>query len=238
MDFVAQKQTKRKWKWILGSALIIALLFAYFFIKDFLLVRKQIISGEFDLEQYGNEVSGKGGINFGAKKYNVATSDDPSLGNPAAKLVIVEFGDFECPFCRRAFPIMRSLAQKYKDEVSFIYRDFPLGDVHPLAQLAAQGGYCADKQGKFWAYHDNLFLNQDSLSRDYLLTAASQVGLNLGQFSVCLESEEAKKEVRDDFSAGLAAGVQGTPTWFINGERAAGVIPEEVFGKIIEELIK
>lgn len=238
MDFVPQKLRKKKWQWFLAGAILIILIFAYFFVKDVLTIRSQILSGDYDLERFGGEVSGKKGINFGPQKYDLATNDDPGLGNLAAKVTIVEFGDFECPYCRRAFPVVRSLMNQYQEEARFIYRDFPLSDIHPVAQLAAQGGYCAERQNKFWAYHDNLFLNQDLLSRDYLFMAAAQAGLDVDQFSSCLESEEAQKEVRDDFSDGLAAGVQGTPTWFINGQRVAGVIPEAVFRKIIEDLLR
>ena len=238
MDFIEAKQRKRKWKWfLLAAGLAIILLFAVFFVKDVLTIRRQILSGEYDLERFGSEVSGKKGINFGAKKYNAVSSDDPFLGNPAAKVTIVEFGDFECPFCLRAFPIMRALSQEYKEEARFIFRDFPLSDIHPFAQLSAQGGYCAHQQGKFWAYHDKLFQNQDKISREFLTTAASQSGLDMNEFSRCLESEEARQEVEDDYAAGLAAGAQGTPTWFLNGERVAGVIPEDVFRKIIDDLL-
>ena len=183
MEFIEAKQKKGKWKWfLLAGGLAIVLIFAIGFVKDVLTVRKQILSGEYKLEQYGSQISGLGGANLGSGTYNVLSGDDPSFGNPAAKVAIVEFGDFECPFCQRAFPVIRSLMDEYKNEIYYIYRDFPLADIHPNAQLAAQGGYCAHQQDKFWAYHDKLFQNQNLIARDYLSAAAGQIGLNIDQF--------------------------------------------------------
>ena len=220
------------------------MLYAIYFVYQVLTIRKQILSGNYNWQQYGAETSGAGGANIGKRSYKMATADDPSLGPESAPVVIVEFSDFQCPFCLKSFPIIRTLTAKYPDQVRFIYRDFPLEDIHPWAKLAAQAGYCAQKQDRFWPLHDKIFQNQNKLSqepdksRELITNLADQAGVNRAQFLQCLDSAEAVKEVEQDQRDGLAVGVSGTPTWFINGYRVAGVIPEEIFRKIIEGLIK
>lgn len=220
---------------VLGAVI---LLYAIYFVYQVLTIRKQILSGNYDWQQYGAETSGAGGANISTRTYAVATTDDPSLGPKDAKVTIVEFGDFQCPFCRKAYPIIRATAAKFKNDVKVIYRDFPLADDHPLAQLAAQAGWCAHEQGLFWPWHDKAFQNQDRLSREVLINLAIQSGIEPEKFSACLDSQTASEEVKEDMRDGLLAGVEGTPTWFINGYRVAGVIPEDILEKIIQELIK
>lgn len=169
----------------------------------------------------------------------LATSDDPTLGPLNAKVTVVEFGDFECPYCGQAFTIIREISTLYKDRVRFIYRDFPLETLHPNAINSAQAGECAHEQGKFWLYHDKLFRNQSRLDKASLKNYAKQVGLDEARFNTCLESARYAQEVAQDFDDGVKAGVKGTPTWFINGQKVEGVIPLEVFKQIIDlELVK
>lgn len=224
------------WKWLLLALGTLVLIYAVYFIYQVLTIRNQILSGNYDWEQYGAETSGTGGANVGSRTYQVATNDDPAVGAEQPKVTIVEFGDFQCPFCKKAFPIIRSVVSRYSESVRFIYRDFPLPD-HPDAELAAQAGYCAAEQGVFWNFHDKVFQNQDDLSRANLINLAVKSGVAQEKFLVCLGSQAAAKEVKEDTRAGRAAGVVGTPTWFINGYRAAGVIPEGILQKIIESLI-
>jgi protein-disulfide isomerase len=171
-------------------------------------------------------------------EFELVTADDPSLGSPAAKITIIEFGDFGCPFCRRSAPIMRALAAKYGDHIFFQYRDFPVLELHPDAALAAEASECAHEQGKFWEYHDKLYQNQSSHKERDLLTYAEQLNLNLSAFEPCLTSHRYAKEVEEDYQAGLAAGVQGTPTFFVNGYRIPGSIPEETFDRMIRGLLE
>lgn len=225
---------------------IAVLIFLALFGREVLSIRSQILTGAYDpsgilgtsFDAYGASTSGAGGANVGRSgAYDVATSDDPSLGPKDAKVTIVEFGDFECPFCRQSYPIIRSLAQEFNQDIRVIYRDFPLETIHPAARLAAYAGYCANEQGLFWPFHDKLFQNQEDISRSAMIGYANQVGLDTRAFASCLDSQGAADEVNQDIAAGEAAGVLGTPTWFINGVRVAGVIPEDVFRTIIKNVI-
>lgn len=163
----------------------------------------------------------------------LATNDDPMLGSANAVLTIVEFGDFGCPFTRQESYVMRALAQKYPDTIRYIYRDFPLEDLHPGAELAARAGYCAHKQGKFWEYHDEVF-RAGAVDEESVLTAAVSAGVTPAPFLDCLESDAAMAEVETDLADGYAGGVVGTPTFFLNGEMVEGAIPYEIFVAIIE----
>lgn len=166
---------------------------------------------------------------------NVVTTDDPSLGSASAKITIVEFADFGCPYSKEESYVVRTLAQQYGDKVRFIYRDFPLTDLHPQAELAAEAGDCAQDQGKFWEMHDKMFSNQDDLSRDRLVQMAQELGLATGQFISCLDQGVHKDEVAQDYQDGLNAGVYGTPTFFINGNKVDGAIPSDVFNSLLKQ---
>lgn len=161
------------------------------------------------------------------------TTDNPTLGPANAPVVIVEFGDFECPYCRDAFPIVRELINKFEGKVRWQWRHFPLSDVHTGAIRAAEASECAAEQGNFWGYHDKLFLNQPDFSDASLVRYALQIGLDQQKFNTCLASEKYKQKIQRDYEAGLAAGVGGTPTFFINSRKVPGVIPREIFAKII-----
>lgn len=164
---------------------------------------------------------------------NVISDDDATLGRKDAPITIVEFADFQCPYSREASFTMRELALKYPDKIHYIYRDFPLSEIHPLAQKSAEASECAADQGKFWEYHDKLFQNQSDLSEQRLYQFASELNLNLSFFRSCLDSGTYKDEVEKDYEDGLQAGVRGTPTFFINGNKVQGAIPKEIFEKII-----
>lgn len=164
----------------------------------------------------------------------VETNDDPSLGPADAKVVIVEFGDFECPFCQQSVSVVKKILDKYGTKVKFIFRDFPNISIHPDALAAAEAAGCANDQGKFWAYHDLLYLNQNSLSTASLTQYAAQARLNVGTFSSCLSSQQHDAEIEQDFTAGQELGVSGTPTWFFNGHRVEGAIPYKTFEKIVK----
>lgn len=165
----------------------------------------------------------------------VETSDDPSWGNPDAKVVIVEFSDFECPYCRQMFPVVHELSIEYKDSVKFIYRDFLGSESHEHFQKSAEAANCAHEQGEFLAYHDKLFLNQSNLDDNSLKAYARQVGIkNLNQFDQCLDTDKYANEIKQDYADGVKFGTTGTPTFFINGHKVAGTVPKEDFKKIIK----
>ena len=159
----------------------------------------------------------------------IATTDDPSIGPKNAKVTVVEFSDFQCPYCGEAFPVIRELEVLYKDKVRFIYRDFPIVSIHDFALGAALAADCANEQGKFWAYHDKLFTHQENLDISSLKQYALQVGLDAVKFNKCLDTSKYQSEVESDFNDGVAAGVTGTPTWFIDGKKVEGVLSLDVF---------
>ncbi|MEK7102213.1 MAG: thioredoxin domain-containing protein [Patescibacteria group bacterium] len=168
-----------------------------------------------------------------AESVDVVTDDDPAIGNTDAPLVVVEFLDYECPFSSQAFPIIREAATKYPDKIRLIIRDLPLDDLHPNARIAAEAAECANEQKRFWSYHDKLFQNQQALDKENLILYAEQTGLDKEAFVRCLESGRFRAEVQEDFQAGVAAGAVGTPTFFINGRKFQGVIPEEVWEQLV-----
>ena len=168
----------------------------------------------------------------------VETADDPFSGPVDAQIVIVEFSDFLCPFCKQASPIVKQIRQEYQDSVKIIYRDFPIANAHPQAIAAAVASQCASEQGRFWDYHDLLFLNQDNLGNDNLKKLARDIGLETIQFNQCLDSLKYQNEVLDDLQDGLKAGVTGTPTFFIVGNKAPGIVPYNKFKEIIDALLR
>ncbi|MBU1037039.1 DsbA family protein [Patescibacteria group bacterium] len=166
------------------------------------------------------------------------TEDDPSWGEKTAPVQIVEFSDFECPFCRESFFVIREALFKYQDKIFFVYRDFPNFEDHPHAQKAAQAANCANEQGKFWPLHDKLFINQESLDDEFIKRYAKEVGIDQVKFNACFSSGKYIEEMKQDYEDGVTLGVIGTPTFFINGYKIAGAIPRETFFQIIELALK
>ncbi|MFH1207100.1 MAG: DsbA family protein [Patescibacteria group bacterium] len=148
----------------------------------------------------------------------------PFTGSPAAKVVIVEFSDFQCSYCKDAFSVVREIINYYGNRIKFEYRNFPIVESHPNAQKAAEAGLCAHAQDKFWAMHDKIFINQSDLSVLALKNYAKEINLDATKFNACLDQNTYKVAVQKDFSDGLNAGVSGTPTFFINGRIFPGVI--------------
>ena len=167
---------------------------------------------------------------------DVTSADAPAVGSVGAKITIVEFGDFECPYSREAYPAIRAVAAEHPELVRYEWRDFPLDQIHPHARLAAVASSCALRQGKFWEYHDKLFLNQNSLVRDALISYATQIGLDESAFTVCLDAGGDADRIARDLRAGSAAGVRGTPTFFVNGAKIAGAVPYGILSRIVENL--
>jgi protein-disulfide isomerase len=159
-------------------------------------------------------------------------------GNPNAPVTIVEFSDFQCPFCGQAYPVIKEILSKYEGRVRLAYRDFPLRQIHPQAQTAAEAARCAMEQGKFWEYHDLLFQNQNKLDKAGLVELASSVKVDRTKFESCLDSGKFRSEIDKDLQAGNRAGVNGTPAFFINGILVTGAQPASVFEKIIDAELK
>jgi protein-disulfide isomerase len=167
----------------------------------------------------------------------LASVDDPSLGPDNAQLTIVEFADFGCPYSKEESYVITALAKQYPT-VKFIYRDFPLDDIHPGANLAAQAGECAHEQGAFWEYHDLLYRHSGEFTTTALIDYAEQLDLNTAQFTECLTSGAYRDEVLNDARDGVSAGVEGTPTLFFNGQKISGAIPYQTFVDLIEAFTK
>lgn len=165
------------------------------------------------------------------------TDDDPSLGDPNAPVVVVEFSDFECPFCGRFFrDTLPAIKEQYvkTGKVRFVYRDFPIASIHKDAEKAAEAGECADEQGKFWEYHDKIFQGQSELGIASFKRWAADLGLDTGKFNQCLDSGKYASEVAADLQAGQTAGVSGTPTFYINGRQIVGALPFDQFKTAID----
>jgi protein-disulfide isomerase len=150
------------------------------------------------------------------------TADDHVLGDKNAKVTIVEYSDFECPFCGTFYPTVKKLMDTYKGKVKLVYRHFPLS-FHPEAQPAAEASECASEQGKFWEFHDNLFENQKSLGAEYYKTVAQKLGLNMSKFNDCVSTHKYRQKVQNQSAFGDAAGVQGTPHTILIGSNGAMV---------------
>jgi protein-disulfide isomerase len=160
---------------------------------------------------------------------------DPAIGSTSAKVTIVEFSDFQCPFCLRASPTLKQLRQAYGDKVRIVWKDFPLTQIHPQAFKASEAGHCAAEQGKFWEYHDKLFASQQALQPEFLKQYAKDMGLDSAKFDACLDTSKYAERVRDSVSAGAQLGVSSTPTLYVNGRRLEGAQPYEILASVVDE---
>lgn len=231
-QFTVGKKTKWYSKW--WAKLLLALLFlvlvmsvamAFYITRTAYLLKTGQLTAQ--------DLFGAGSVTNSANVQTYATADDPAFGAPDAKVVIVEFSDFQCPFCKQVQPVVKKILADYGNKVWFVYRDFPLESLHPQAVMAALAAECAHEQGKFWDMHDKIFENQDQLSSANLKIWALQIGLNSIQFGNCLDSAQYFDAVNQDLQDGIAAGVKATPTFFINGQKVEGAIPLAVFEQII-----
>ena len=162
---------------------------------------------------------------------------DPSRlrGDPKAPVTIVEFSDFSCPFCRKAEGILNEVMAKYPGKVKLSYRDFPLTELHPHAEVAAEASRCAGEQGKYWEYHDWLFANPDKQTHEALLAGAHALTLNDKEFTTCLDGGRFKAKIDQDIQLGSRMGVTSTPGFFVNGKFISGAQPATVFEKAIDK---
>jgi protein-disulfide isomerase len=145
------------------------------------------------------------------------SATDHTLGPDHAPVTVVEYGDFECPNCKQAAPAVKLLLERFDQKVRFVYRHFPLVDVHPHAMGAAQAAECAGAQGKFWEMHDLLFAHQDHLKPKQLHGYAEQLGLDMALYTAEMDDEVYLQRIREHMNSGLESGVRGTPGFFVNG---------------------
>jgi protein-disulfide isomerase len=170
-------------------------------------------------------------------RQKVADGGHPSKGPADAPVVIVEFSDFQCPYCQRANPVVDQVLKTYGNKIRFVYRHYPLPN-HPDARPAAEAAACADEQGRFWPYHDQLFANVSRLSAADLKEHGKAAGLDAAQFAACVDSRRFRTKVDTDLKEADEAGVSGTPAFFINGRPLEGAQPFQAFKRIIDEELK
>jgi protein-disulfide isomerase len=150
------------------------------------------------------------------------SSNDHILGNPGARIELVEYGDYECPYCGRAYPIIKGIQRNLGNEMKFIFRNFPLSMIHPYAFSAAVATEAAGLQNKFWEMHDIIFQNQKTLDVEHILLYAGSIGLDLERFQNDIQQKYLMEKVEKDFDSGIRSAVNRTPTFFINGYKYNG----------------
>ncbi len=166
-------------------------------------------------------------------RVDVGADDDPFMGPQDAPVTLVEFSDFQCPYCRRVQSVLKRLMTAYHGQLKLVFRDFPLRQIHPEAQKAAEAAQCANDQGQFWQYHDRLFAATE-LGVEHLKQYAVELGLDAEGFNACLDSEKYRQEVQDDIDDARAVGVNATPSFFVNGLPINGAVPFERFVEMVE----
>ena len=163
----------------------------------------------------------------------------PTMGPPDAPVTLVEFSDFECPFCRRFAPTLKRLHETFGDDLQIVYRHFPIPSLHPNAVRAAEASHCAYDQGRFWEMHDLIFEETQGVTVDGLQDMARRIGLDSARFDRCLETGQFAELVRRDMEEGSTAGVRGTPTLFLNGvQLQGGAIPYESLVPLIQDELR
>jgi protein-disulfide isomerase len=169
-----------------------------------------------------------------SRRYTVNTNGSPSRGKDTAKIAIVEFSDFQCPFCGRVTPTLEEVRKNYADDVRIVFKHLPLS-MHPKAPAAHAAAEAAHRQGKFWEMHDRIFANQAEMSPEKYVEYAQQLGLDVEKFKRDVASEEVKQRIAADASEAAKLGVSGTPGFFVNGRFLSGAQPYASFDALIKE---
>jgi protein-disulfide isomerase len=167
-------------------------------------------------------------------RVSVASAGHPWTGGKDAPVTIVEFSDFQCPYCRSAEPVLKQVRAKYGDKVKLVYMDFPLG-MHQHAMDAAVAGRCAAEQNKFWELHDAMFSDQSKLDVAGLKASAAKVGMDQAKFDACFDAKPGVNGIKSDQAQGEQLGVSGTPTFFVNGRELVGAESEQGFSDVIDD---
>lgn len=162
-------------------------------------------------------------------------AEGPAKGAASAPVTVVEFSDFQCPYCKQVVPTIEQALERYDGKVRVVFRQYPLTSIHPQAFKAAEASLCAADQGKFWELHDLMFAEQNQLDVPALQDKAKRIGLDEAAFATCLESGKHEEQVRADLKAGSAVGVSGTPAFFVNGRPMSGAIGLEALSQVIDE---
>ncbi len=194
-----------------------------------------VIGGIYWISQLGGGTSSPTTVN------NINDADN-TKGNLDGRIVMIEYSDFQCPACFIYYNMVKQLMEEYSEDIYFVYRNFPLRNIHSNAQLAAQAAEAAGMQYKFWEMYDKLFENQSSWSKEsepksIFISYAEELELNINQFTTDLNSEEVKDKVSNDYASGVSARVNSTPSFFINGEKINNPRTLDDFKKIIQEIL-
>jgi protein-disulfide isomerase len=166
---------------------------------------------------------------------HISTEGAPYKGPDSARVTIISFEDYECPFCKEAQPVLARLLSRYAGQIKVVHKDAPLDAVHPRARLAAEAARCADRQGKFWAFHDFLYAHAPQPMDDHFKRFATKSGIELKAFTRCLDSRETEDLVRRDSVEAAQLQISGTPTFFVNGREIGGSAPLKTLEQIVEE---
>jgi protein-disulfide isomerase len=222
--------------------------------KEFDAVKKQLMAklkrqkenGAMSEYVNGLRKAAKIKVNLERPRADVTVDDDPGQGNKNAAVTIIEFSDFQCPYCKRVRPTMNRIMKEYKDKVYYVFRDYPLS-FHQRAKDASNAANCAHEQGKYWEYADKIWEGQRSLfdkklSKEDFYKKMKEMGqalsLNKSKFDTCLDSHRYFKEIDKDMADGISVGVSGTPSYFVNGVYLSGLQSYESFKEVIEEELK
>jgi len=170
------------------------------------------------------------------EKFTIAESDHIK-GDPDAPVTLIEYSDFQCPFCAAFHPTIKKVLDDNPGKVRWVYRHFPLDQIHQNARPAAEASECSAEQGKFWEFADLLFENQEKLGENFYKELAARVGINQSQFNECLFSRKYKDKVETDLEEGIKVGVKRTPGSFVNGELVSGAVPYETLKTAVEKAL-
>lgn len=166
-------------------------------------------------------------------KINVDITNAPFKGSANAPITIVEFADFQCPYCASAQPVVEEVLKQYKDKIKFVFKNYPLVQIHPEAIPAAIAAECANKQGKYWQMHDALFENHKKLGEETYLSLAQKIGLKIDDFNNCRKDQAIHDKINADIEYGQSLGINATPAFYINGIQLMGSLPKSEFEKVI-----
>jgi len=227
---------------IFSSILVLSVFFALLLLTiNFWWQIKQGHGEELHNIFYG-DATGTELVDIDQKRAEIEDASDPYLGNSNAELVIVEFVDYQCPYCREFTQTLHRLNSEFGDKIKIIIRDFPFESIHPGTDKIAQFVNCAHKQDKFLSAHDLVFLMQDEIPTDpsdeYFYDLGDDIGISVEELSACLNATETVLEISEDFDVGYRYQVEGTPSFFVNGELVEGAIPFEVWQGFIEDFFQ
>ena len=174
-------------------------------------------------------------VKFSPYRFTFNNGNAPTLGKAGAAVQVVEFSDFQCPFCRQFAPSLHEIEKNFGDRVQVVYRQYPIPSIHPFAFKAAEASLCARDQGKFWELHDLMFVEQERLTVTDLKQKAGRLGMDQSKFNSCLDTGKYTEEVQKDMQEGTRVGITGTPAVFINGvEVPGGAVPYATLAAAIE----